>query len=84
VIVKMDHKEKVFQRSVENALKVLISSDQEEKAKKLLDSVATIIAAEKIIENANLGERSELARDVIEKLSTITLPTLLRMIREAS
>ncbi|RLG41070.1 MAG: hypothetical protein DRN78_04720 [Thermoproteota archaeon] len=80
----MDHKEKVFQRSVENALKVLISSDQEEKAKKLLDSVATIIAAEKIIENANLGERSELARDVIEKLSTITLPTLLRMIREAS
>lgn len=80
----MDRKEKVFQRSVENALKVLMSSDQEEKAKKLLDSVATIIAAEKIIENANLGERSELARDVIEKLSTITLPTLLRMIREAS
>ncbi len=80
----MDHKEKVFQRSVENALKVLMSSDQEEKAKKLLDSVATIIAAEKIIENANLGERSELAKDVIEKLSTITLPTLLRMIREAS
>ncbi len=80
----MDHKEKVFQRSVENALKVLMSSDQEEKAKRLLDSVATIIAAEKIIENANLGERSELAKDVIEKLSTITLPTLLRMIREAS